>query len=58
MLILKGTLTDIKGQKCKSYCDDDDADSTIHYNDNGDNDQAGDCDDELLVGKSLDLGHA
>ena len=32
--------------------------STIHYNENGDNDHADDWDDELLVGKSLDLGHA
>ena len=32
--------------------------STIHYHDNGDNDHADDCDDELLVGKSLDLGQA
>ena len=32
--------------------------STIHYSENGDNDHADGCDDELLVGKSLDLGHA
>ena len=43
--------------KYQTYGDDDD-DSTIPYNDNGDNDHADDCDDELLVGKSLDLGQA
>ena len=32
--------------------------SNFHYNENGDNDHADDWDDELLVGKSLDLGHA
>ena len=56
--ILKWTLTNIKRTKCQTYGDDADNDITIHYNDNGDNDHADDCDDELLVGKSLDLGQA